>query len=429
MAWVPDENHLDGGKWRAIDDHGIKRLRMSLEHLVQGEFARLLEERLGADIDYDRDLSGTTRWRLTGIHPAVCEFFSTRSREIEAQRRAFEERCGRPPTQWELRDIARERRRPKDPNFDHDRAPRWPSYAEGLARAGLGLPKFTRGPSPVRPPVEEREAELRERLLGAGGVCRDDALFYRETIGPAVVRAAVGVGLSPAAIAGFTRRFEASDDLTLERKVGQAASRHDVFSTRILKAKEAFILDTARAKATAAAPAPSARAVRAAIEASPVPLDDEQVQAVEAACGPGAWCAWDGWAGTGKSTALAAVVDAYRGRSSKEPATADHVLALSTAAMTAQETAHKIGTDRGATIKALVAAVERGRLTLTNRSVLIVDEYVMLDTFRAAELLRWEAMPGSSAWATPASCRASGPPAGRPTWRRPWHRWGAGRFS
>lgn len=96
MAWVPDESHLDGGKWRAIDDHGIKRLRMSLEHLVQGEFARLLEERLGADIDYDRDLSGTTRWRLKGIDPAACEFFSTRSREIEAERRAFEKRCGRP---------------------------------------------------------------------------------------------------------------------------------------------------------------------------------------------------------------------------------------------------------------------------------------------------------------------------------------------
>src|SRR5512144_1326831 len=52
---------------------------------------------------------------------------------------------------------------------------------------------------------------------------------------------------------------------------------------------------------------------------------------------------WDGWAGTGKSTALGAVVDAYRGRSSGEGSVADHVLALSTAAMTAQETARKIG--------------------------------------------------------------------------------------
>ena len=30
MAWVPDEGHPEGGKWRAIDDHNIKKLRKSL---------------------------------------------------------------------------------------------------------------------------------------------------------------------------------------------------------------------------------------------------------------------------------------------------------------------------------------------------------------------------------------------------------------
>lgn len=177
MAWVPDENEKDGGKWRAIDDCGIKKLRMTLEYVFQGEFARLLEDRLGLEIDYDRDVAGDIRWRLRGIDPAACEFFSTRSREIEAQRREFEQRCGRPPTKWEVRDIALERRRPKDPNFDHDHAPRWASYAEGMTRWGLGVAELAPRPPLARKPVVERESELRERLLGPGGLCRDDALF------------------------------------------------------------------------------------------------------------------------------------------------------------------------------------------------------------------------------------------------------------
>jgi hypothetical protein len=96
MAWVPDAGRAEGGKWRAIDDHNIKKLRQSLEHRTQGEFARLLEDRLGARIDYSTDQGGTTRWRLAGIDPRACELYSTRSREIEAERRSFEQRAGRP---------------------------------------------------------------------------------------------------------------------------------------------------------------------------------------------------------------------------------------------------------------------------------------------------------------------------------------------
>src|SRR5512144_1347927 len=302
MAWVPDESSKDGGKWRAIDDHNIKKLRQTLEHATQGEFARLLEERLGAKIDYSTDQSGTTRWRLAGIDPRACEFFSTRSREIETEKRAFEQRAGRPPTPAELRDLAREHRRPKDSAWNHDRSPQWDAYAEGLRAAGLSVPKIKTQHGESRT-LEEREAELRTRLLGAGGLCNEDALFYRETISPTVVRCAVGLGLSPTEIAAFTRQFEAGPDLTLERKVGDEPRRLDLLSTRAVKAREAFIVDTAIAKVTSDAPAPSAEAIRAAIEASPVHLDAEQVRAVEAACAPNGWTIWNGWAGTGKSTA------------------------------------------------------------------------------------------------------------------------------
>jgi uncharacterized RDD family membrane protein YckC len=322
------------------------------------------------------------RWRLAGIDPRACELYSTRSREIEAERRSFEQRAGRPPTPSELRNVAREHRRPKESDWDHDRAPQWDAYAEGLRQAGPGVPKLRTGAAPDRAPLAEREEALRERLLASNGLCADDALFYRDTIAPTVARCSVGLGLSPAELEDFTRRFETGPDLTLERAVGESQGRFDLLST-----KEAAIVATAVAKATTAAPAPSAAAVQAAIAASPVRLDDEQVQAVEAACAASGWCTWNGWAGTGKTSALRAVVSAYGGAGGTR-AIADHVLAVSTAAMTAQETARKIGADRGYTVEGLVAKADNGGLGLTDASVVIVDEYVMLDTFRAAELLR-----------------------------------------
>jgi len=122
-AWVPDAKHPDGGKWRAIDDHDLKKKRMTFENMAQGEFARLLEDRLGAQIDYSTDQAGNPRWRLAGIDPRACEFYSTGSRQVENEKRDFERRVGRPPTPSELRDLAREHRRPKDSSWDHDHAP------------------------------------------------------------------------------------------------------------------------------------------------------------------------------------------------------------------------------------------------------------------------------------------------------------------
>src|SRR3954469_25304797 len=230
MAWVPDENCPEGGKWRAIDDHDIKKLRQSLEHRTQGEFARLLEDRMGAKIEYSTDQAGNTRWRLAGIDPRACEFYSTGSRKVENEKRDFEQRVGRPPTPSELRDIAREHRRPKESGWDHDRQPQWDAYAHGLTEAGLAVPKLRFGPIRERAPLAEREAQLRERLLASNGLCGNDALFYRDTIAPAVARCAVGLGLSPTELEDFTQRFQRSPDLTLERAVGEEPNRFDLLS-------------------------------------------------------------------------------------------------------------------------------------------------------------------------------------------------------
>src|SRR5512135_1394748 len=118
------------------------------------------------------------------------------------------------------------------------------------------------------------------------------------------------------------------------------------------------------------------------------PLVGEQRFAVFAACSPRAFTVIEGWAGTGKSTTLHTVVDAYLGRGTGTEAVADHVYALACAGLAAQGTAERIGAEAGHTVESFCAAVEHGRIRPTARTVLVVDEYITVDTFRMARLLQ-----------------------------------------
>src|SRR5512135_2986333 len=118
------------------------------------------------------------------------------------------------------------------------------------------------------------------------------------------------------------------------------------------------------------------------------PLVGEQRFAVFAACSPRAFSVIEGWAGTGKSTTLHTVVDAYLGRGTGTAAVADHVYALACAGLAAQGTAERIGAEAGHTVESFCASVEHGRIRPTERTVLVVDEYITVDTFRMARLLQ-----------------------------------------
>src|SRR5512135_3656511 len=118
------------------------------------------------------------------------------------------------------------------------------------------------------------------------------------------------------------------------------------------------------------------------------PLVGEQRFAVFAACSPRAFSVIEGWAGTGKSTTLHTVVDAYLGRGTGTAAVADHVYALACAGLAAQGTAERIGAGAGHTVESFCASVAHGRIRPTARTVLVVDEYITVDTFRMARLLQ-----------------------------------------
>jgi hypothetical protein len=110
-------------------------------------------------------------------------------------------------------------------------------------------------------------------------------------------------------------------------------------------------------------------------------LSAEQRQVVEQLCAPVGWASLEGWAGTGKTTAMRAVVGAYQ--RNHQP-----VVVVSTAADTARRTARELDLEQGYTVEAFCQAVEHGRLRPDGRMVVIVEEACMVDTHRMHRLLQ-----------------------------------------
>jgi ATP-dependent exoDNAse (exonuclease V) alpha subunit len=226
---------------------------------------------------------------------------------------------------------------------------------------------------------DERDAMMRARLLGPDGLTHQDATFDEATVTKLVFKASTGL-LSTQEAAGFLARFLDGPDLVPVVVDGQPR-----LTTTVLLTQEQAILQTATGKATSAVPAPSPAMLRRAAgevaRQADYQLSAEQHQVVAHLCAPVGWASLEGWAGTGKTTAMRAVVRAYQ--RNRQP-----VVVVSTAADTAQRTAHELELEQGYTVEAFCQAVQHGRLRPDGRMVVIVEEACMVDTSRMHRLLQ-----------------------------------------
>jgi ATP-dependent exoDNAse (exonuclease V) alpha subunit len=220
---------------------------------------------------------------------------------------------------------------------------------------------------------------VRARLLGPDGLTGQDATFDQSTMTKLVFQEATGL-LSAEEAAGFLARFLQGADLAPVVVNGQPR-----LTTTALLAQEHGIVQTATAKAASVAPAPSAKMIRRTAgevaRQGGYELSAEQHQVVAHLCAPVGWASLEGWAGTGKTTAMRAVVGAYQ--RNRQP-----LVVVSTAADTAQRTARELQLEQGYTIEAFCCAVQHGRLRPDARMVVIVEEACMVDTHRMHRLLQ-----------------------------------------
>jgi conjugative relaxase-like TrwC/TraI family protein len=376
LAWC--QPTPGSGRFLAVDSRPIFQFGATAEAIYSCELAAQLQQ-LGYRLDWHDTRKGRV-WELAGVDQRVCELFSSRRRHIDQLVAKFQAEKGRPPTMLERRRLARQDRLAKTPAC---RVPHWPAYRHVLDRHGLTLPTPEHTLAHTAAPRGEREAMVRARLLGPDGLTREDATFDEATLTRMVFQGATGL-LSAEEAADFLTRFRDGPDLVPLVVDGQPR-----LITTALLAQEQAILQTAAAKATSVALAPSSRMLlRAAGEVARqagyqagYQLTAEQDQVVEHLCAPVGWASLEGWAGTGKTTAMRAVVGAYQ--RNHQP-----VVVVSTAADTAQRTAHELKLEHGYTVEAFCHAVQHGRLHPDARMVVIVEEACMVDTYRMHRLVQ-----------------------------------------
>jgi conjugative relaxase-like TrwC/TraI family protein len=373
LAWC--EPRPGKGRFLAVDSRQIFQFGATAEAIYQCELAAQLQ-RLGYRLDWHQTHTGRV-WELAGVDERLTELFSSRHRHIDHLAARFQAEKGRPPTKLERRRLAQRDRIAKTPACG---APHWPAYRQVLDRRGLAAPVPERTLLVhAAAPREEREAMVRARLLGPDGLTGQDATFDQATVTKLVFQAATGL-LSAEEATDFLTRFLQGPDLVPVVVAGQPR-----LTTTALLAQEQAIVQTATTKAASVAPAPSARMLRrTAVEVGRqggYELSPEQRAVVEHLCAPVGWASVEGWAGTGKTTAMRAVVGAYQ--RNRQP-----VVAVSTAADTAQRTARELELEHGYTVEAFCQAVEQGRLHPDARMVVVVEEACMVDTHRLHRLLQ-----------------------------------------
>ena len=363
------------GRFLAIDSKPLLRFASTAEAVYTCELAAQLQQ-LGYRLRCQQTRRGPS-FELEGADSRVIELFSSRHRHIRQLADEFLVARGRPPTPIERRHLAARDRAPKTIACH---APHWPAYRQVLRDLGLPAPaprRHRQRPAPV--PLAEREAAVRARLLGPDGLTRNDATFDTASVVKTAFQAAAGL-LNVEEARRFLERFRTGHDL-----VPVATPAGPRLTTQALLDQEHAILTTARAKAhsTTTAPAPAmVERTAAEIEAQAgYRLSDEQRAALEHLCARVGWASLEGHAGTGKTTAVRAVVRAYQ--HNHQP-----VFLVSTAADTAHRTAAELGLQRGYTIEAFTHAVQAGAVRVTPRTVVIVEEAAMVDTPRMDRLLK-----------------------------------------
>jgi hypothetical protein len=310
------------------------------------------------------------------VDERLTELFSSRHRHIDHLAARFQADKGRPPTKLERRRLAQHDRLAKTPACQ---APHWPAYRQVLDRRRLSPPTPERTLADAVAPLRDREAMVRARLLGPDGLTAHEATFDDATVTRMVFASATGL-LTAEEAAGFLERFLAGPDLVPVVVDGQPR-----LTTTVLVGQEQAIVAIAQQKTHRPVPAPTPAAVEQAAAAIAARgrfvLSEEQHAVLAHLCAPLGWASLEGWAGTGKTTVVRAMVNAYH--HNQQP-----TVVVATAADTARRTAKDLGLARGYTVEAFSHAVQTGRLRPDGRTVVIVEEAVMVDTPRMHQLLQ-----------------------------------------
>ncbi|MGH2864536.1 MAG: AAA family ATPase, partial [Solirubrobacteraceae bacterium] len=323
----------------------------------------LAEELAGEGYEIERGTGKDGRYfEIAGVPRSLIEEFSGRSREVARAAERFRARYGRAPERGELRNLALENRKAKEPTTRGDLQRVW---SESGRRHGFGPDEAVRliG-APERPrverPVEDRiEARLTEQ----------HAVFHARDLRAVALEQTAGEMAPEQALAVAREMIRERRVLTLE------GGR---MTTLAVRAQEQAI---ERRAAQLAQPAgrdigerTRAHATREVAERIGGPLSTEQSAALKVLTGQQRAAVLVGPAGTGKGVVIDAAARAEQ-----------HAGHQTIGIAVSGSTAERLGADspaltgRTLTLDALVARADTGAMAVDRHTTVFLDEAGMVD--------------------------------------------------
>jgi conjugative relaxase-like TrwC/TraI family protein len=357
----------DDGRIVAISSRPIFRSARELGAFYRSALAHELTQR-GFQVEGGTGKQGRY-FEIAGVPRALLDSFSARSREVASAAERFRAKWGRAPERGELRALKLENRKAKVLVTQTDLQRAWDDTAARLDFTGhepAHLGEAARARAPERALEDRVEERLTERAATfAPGELR--AVLLEQSVGELAPRDALA--LSKALIA--------------ERRI--LPLKGGVMTTLAVRAREQAIERRFSELAAPAGRDVGSRARSAAgdqiAERIGGRLSDEQAHALQVISGPERGAILVGPAGTGKGVVIDAAARA-------EQMTGHRTLGIAVSGSTAQ----RLGQDSPAlagqtlTLDALVARVQRGRLSVDEHTTVYFDEAGMADTDRLDRL-------------------------------------------
>lgn len=352
------------GSWGAICSISPRLWKKSLGSIFRLQLASELQQRGFAIEQADDDW----RWSIVGVPQPLCKFFSARRAALEDKLAEAGLTSAAAPALAAAINLA-ERRTKVDLSSD-DLTKRWHDTArahgfrpESIVAAALAAGKAA-------------ALETKDRQLAAvpQTLTEHTAVFSRRELIEAAANALVGSGASGEGA------IEAADGLAASDGIVELVQTRDgpVYSTPAVIAAERSLIESARRMATARVAAPDRAAVEALLHDTP--LNAEQQDVIRAATGGRRLVHVQGAAGTGKSTTLGVVVEAWQSAGYA-------VFGAAVAWRAANTLGHDLGIEARA-IDSWLARIDRGAAPFSDRTCLIVEETGLQSTPQALRLLR-----------------------------------------
>jgi conjugative relaxase-like TrwC/TraI family protein len=361
------------GGWKAADT-ALWREHLHAATMVGRVTAARVAVELGYAIEADPGPSGKLgHWRIAGVPGEVLEVHSKRAAEIDAE-------CARRgESSYQARGVAaRNTRRAKHEGVEADLVARWRAELADIGwpveRLVASADAAAQRSGPVRRLTLPQAREILSKVLGHDGDLARRKVFSRRDVIIAV--APHLYGQDPALLEALVDR--ALRDPEVVPLVGVAGAREQAHSLASVLARETAIAESlSRQVERLDAPATPSGAVVTAMKEVEVDLGGrlsaEQASTAMTICTSrrGAELVV-GVAGAGKTTMLRVVSAAFEGSGYQ-------VIGTATSGQAAQNLGREAGLGESATLASLIGRIQRGRLRLDDRCVVLCDEVGMTD--------------------------------------------------